>query len=236
MKKYILVLPLLFAFVTVQAQSVWGGGIAEYLLQFQYDKTTRFEDVNLETLVYIGSPYADKNFIAGEIYHNNKLIAEDVPLRYNALMDEMEFKTSFDEEDKNSSALVKSPEIDIKIGNKIYLFVPYHGGVEKGGYFEVLVKDSKYDLFKKYNKKYFAEQKAQTSMSKDNPARFTDNNVYYLVSDSGTFYELPSKTRAFSKIFLNKEKEIESYIKSRNLDLNNERDLIAVVRYFNSLL
>ncbi|NCT18651.1 MAG: hypothetical protein COZ75_03710 [Flavobacteriaceae bacterium CG_4_8_14_3_um_filter_34_10] len=236
MKKYLLVVPLLFAFVAVQAQRSMGNAIAEYLMQFQYDKTTKFEDVDLESLVYVGSPYADKNFIAGEIYHNNKLIAENVPLRYNALMDEMEFKTSFDEEDKNSSALVKSPEIDIKIGNKIYLFVPYHGGVEKGGYFEVLVKDSKYDLFKKYNKKYFAEQKAQTSMTKDNPARFTDNNVYYLVSDSGTFYELPSKSKAFSKIFLNKEKEIESYIKSRNLDLKNEKDVIAIVRYFNSLL
>jgi len=73
-------------------------------------------------------------------------------------------------------------------------------------------------------------------MTKDNPARFTDNNVYYLVSDSGTFYELPSKSKAFSKIFLNKEKEIESYIKSRNLDLKNEKDVIAIVRYFNSLL
>jgi len=236
MKKVLILFVSIFFVSQAFSQRSIAGHQLDYLNQFRFDKTNPQQEITLDDINYVGSPYADKNFIAGEIYHSNKLIAEYVPLRYNALADEMEFKNSFEMPDNKSSALMKSPDIDVKVGNKIYLFVPYHGGVEKGGYFEVLIKDNKYDLFKKYNKKYFPEQKATTSMTKDHPAKFTDNNVYYLVSDSGNFFELPSKSRNFSKIFLNKEKEIEDYIKRKNLDIKNEKHLIEIVYYFNSLL
>ncbi|MBA3986561.1 MAG: hypothetical protein H0X63_08335 [Flavobacteriales bacterium] len=236
MKKNFLLAICTLMTTLIFAQTQREVGQVRYLQQFQFDKTVKFEDMTLDDVNYIGSPYTDKNFIAGEIYHKNQLIAENVPLRYNALMDEMQFKSTFADADKDSQAIIKTPEVDIKIGNRIFVFVPYQGGVEKGGYFEVLVKDKKYDLFKKYNKKYFSEVKAVTTLTKDRPARITDNEVYYLVSENGTFYELPNKYRNFSKIFLKREKEIEKFIKDRKLDVTNERHLIEIVNYFNSLL
>tara|TARA_R110002072_G_scaffold302406_1_gene485198 strand:+ start:8203 stop:8913 length:711 start_codon:yes stop_codon:yes gene_type:complete len=231
-------LSLILGLFFIQAQSQRGVSqvITEYLLQFQFDKTTKFEDVDLETLKYVGSPYQNESFLAGEIYHNNKLIADNIPLRYNALMDEMEFKPSFETPDNESSALMKSPEVDVRIGSKVFIFVPYQGGIEKGGYFDVLLRGEKIDLFKKYNKKYTPEQKAQTSMTRDVPARFTNNPVYYLVLQDGRFIEIPSRARNFTDAFVDKEKEIKSFIKDKKLDIKDENHIIQIVNYYNSII
>ncbi len=236
--KKLLILSIGLLFLSTDFQAQEGNLLASYMnyfRQMQTDKTTKFEEFDLEKIEYIGSPYVNKNFERGNIYLNSKLIVEEVPLRYNAFADEMEFKESLNDLDEDSKALTKSPEVDIEIGNTLYVFVPYQGGIEKGGYFEALVRGEKYDLFKKYNKKFSEGRKAQTSMTKDMPAKFTDNPVYYLVSDEGVFYELPTKKRAFSKVFLKKENEINDYIKDNKLDIKNEKDLIKIINYFNSI-
>lgn len=235
MKKVFLTFALSFVFNSIYAQQSPHQAFLEYLQQYKFDKTTRYEDINLETLNYTGSPYQNDSFLSGEIYHNNKLVADNIPLRYNALVDEMEFKPTFETPDNEASALMKSPEVDVRIGNKVFIFVPYQGGVEKGGYFEVLLRGERNDLFKKYNKKYTPEQKATTSMTRDIPAKFADNPVYFLVLHDGRFVEISSKSRHFSKAFIGKEKEINSYIKDKNLDIKNENHIIQIVNYYNQL-
>ncbi|GGD83241.1 hypothetical protein [Planktosalinus lacus] len=234
MKTLAITLIALFGLQYFYAQQPIQQKQVEYLMQFKFQKTTTYKDIDLNTLNYIGSPYTNDNYLAGDIYHKNKLVAENVPLRYNALVDEMEFKPKFETPDNESSALMKSPEIDVRIGQKVFVFVPYQGGVEKGGYFEVLRRGEKYDLFKKYNKKYIPEQEAKTSMTKDRPAKFIDNPVYYIVRGDGKFIELPDKNRKFSKLFSGNENEINNYIKSKNLDLKNESDLLKVIAYIDS--
>lgn len=235
MKKSVLSFISFFIVATALAQQPIYQQQIQYLLQYQFDKTTKYEDINLETLNYTGSPYINESFLAGEIYHNNKLIAENIPLRYNALMDEMEFKPTFETPESESSALLKSPEVDVRIGSKVFIFVPYQGGVEKGGYFEVLLRGEKVDLFKKYNKKYTPEQKATTSLTRDIPARFTDNPVYYLVLYDGRFVEVPSRARHFSNVFVGKEREINDFIKSKNLDIKEENHVLQIVNHYNTI-
>ena len=50
--------------------------------------------------------------------------------------------------DETYSALIKSPDIFVKIINEIYVFVPFNGSNEKGGYFNVLNDGKTYDLYK----------------------------------------------------------------------------------------
>lgn len=237
--KKLLILSIVLIFISPNITAQEGNLLATYVnyfRQMQTDKTTKYEEFELDKITYIGSPYVNSNFELGNIYLNSKLIIENVPLRYNAFADEMEFKESLNDLDEDSKALIKSPEVDLEIGNTLYVFVPYQGGVEEGGYFEVLIRGKKYDLFKKYNKKFSEGRKAQTSMSKDIPAKFTDNPVFFIVSDEGIFYELPTKRRAFSKIFLNKENEIDNYIKNNRLNVQKEQDLIKIINYFNNLV
>lgn len=235
MKTFLSSVVLGLLFLNVYSQQSSQAALIEYLTQYQFDKTVKYEDINLETLNYTGSPYVNSSFLAGEIYHNNSLVAENVPLRYNALVDEMEFKPTFETPDSESSALMKSPEVDVRIGNKVFVFAPYQGGIEKGGYFEVLLRGEKYDLFKKYNKRYTPEQKATTSMTRDVPAKFTDNPVYYIVLYDGRFVEIPSKSRNFPNAFIGKEREISEYIKTKKLDIKDENHIIQIVNHYSSL-
>ncbi|MDC7999414.1 hypothetical protein POV26_00030 [Aequorivita todarodis] len=177
--------------------------------------------------------YANPDFLPGKIFQEDQLIKDDVPMRYNAYADEIEIKKN--SSDENYSALIKDPNIFVKISKDIYVFVPYEGSNEKGGYFNVLSDGKIYDLYKKVNAVYREPQKARTSYERDTPPSFEKTTTYYLVKD-GTFLEMPSGKSKILKMMNSKKDEIKSYIKQNNIDLDKEADLIKVVTYFDSLL
>ncbi len=236
MKNTVIFLILGLFFFQSYSQTRLENSVRNHLFDFRLDKMTVFDGKDLSKLNYTGSPYLDENYLPGKIFHKNQLIAENIPIRYNALMDEIEFKTSFEIPDDEASALLKSTDVDVRILNRVFIFVPYQGGVEKGGYFEVLLEDDNYDLFKKHNKKYTPEKKAETSITRDIPAKFTDQSTYFLVRTDGRFIELPSKNKQFVKAFLGKEKEMNQYLKENKLDTKEEKDIIRIVKHYNSIL
>ncbi len=205
-----------------------------------YDRTI---DINQKSLAFglteaqfnaiKDEAYANPNFLQGTIYQEDQLIKSDVPMRYNAYADEIEIKKNAS--DEGYSALIKSPDIFVKILNDIYVFVPYEGSNEKGGYFNVLSDGKTYDLYKKTKAVFKEPQKAETSYQRDSPPSFPKTTTYYLVKD-GTFYEVPNSKSKMLKIMDKKKAEIKTYMKQNNLDLDKEGDLIKVVSYFDSLL
>jgi hypothetical protein len=208
---------------------------SEYLQQILFDKTVKFKDIDLENLNYTGSPYENDNFLAGKIHFKNKLVAENVPLRYNVFFDEMEFKPSFSPPDEEARALMKSNEVVVHIGIKKFVFMPYQGGIENGGYFEMLSRGERVDLLKKYNKTFRPEQKSQSAYSRSIPARFSDNTIYYIVLQDGRFIELDSRAKRFTDSFIGMEKEIADFIKEKRLDIKNEDHIIQIVNHYNTL-
>ena len=154
-------------------------------------------------------------------------------MRYNAYADEIEIKKN--PTDEAYSALIKDPNIFVKIGTDIYLFVPFEGSNEKGGYFNVLSDGKMYDLYKKTKSIYREPRKARTSYERDVPPSFSKTTTYYLVKD-GTFLEMPNTSSRILKMMNKKEKEMKKYIKENDLDLDKEADLIKAVTYFDSLL
>ncbi len=177
--------------------------------------------------------YANPNFLQGKIFQGDQLIKDDVPMRYNAYADEIEIKKS--PSDVSYGALTKSPDIFVKMFKDIYVFVPYEGSNEKGGYFNVLSDGKTYDLYKKTKAVYRAPQKAKTSYQKDMPPSFPKTVTYYLVQN-GTFLEMPSGKSKILKMMDRKKNEMKKYIKENNIDLDKEADLIKTISYFDSLL
>ncbi|HPE82840.1 MAG TPA: hypothetical protein PLV43_03910 [Aequorivita sp.] len=177
--------------------------------------------------------YANPNFVQGKIFQEDQLIKDDVPMRYNAYADEIEIKKNAS--DESYSALIKDPNIFVKIFKDIYVFVPYEGSNEKGGYFNVLSDGKTYDLYKKVTATYKEPQKAQTSYERDSPPSFTKTTKYYLVQN-GTFLEMPSSKSKLLKMMDKKKDEIKNYIKKNNIDTDKEADMIKLVSYFDSLL
>ncbi len=176
--------------------------------------------------------YANPTFLQGNIFQGDQLIKNDVFMRYNSYADEIEIQKN--PYDKSYSALTKSPDIFVKIIKDLYVFVPYEGSNEKGGYFNVLNDGKVYDLYKKTKSVYREPKKAKSSYQRDTPPSFVKTTTYYLVQN-GTFYEMPSSTSKVLKMMDKNKKEVKEFINKNNLDLEKEGDLIKVVSYFDSL-
>ncbi len=72
-------------------------------------------------------------------------------------------------------------------------------------------------------------------MTKDVPASFEENSVYFIVSKDGKFYELPKSKSKKVKVFGNKQDVVKKYIKKNKLNINKEKDLKKLLIYFDNL-
>jgi len=177
--------------------------------------------------------YANSNFVQGKIFQDDKLLRSNIPMRYNAYADEIEIKSHASE--KNYGALMKDPSIYVKMGNDIYVLIPYEDSNENGGYFNILADGKTYDLYKKTTTVFQEPTKAKTSYQQDTPPAFNKITKYYLVKD-GIFFELPTGKTKLLKVMDSKKNEVKNYIGENNLDLDKEADLIKAVAYFDTLL
>ncbi len=194
------------------------------------------KDINFkDTKTYTGTPYNNPSFLLGSIYKEGKLLAENVALRYNAIADEMEVKENLTSNDDDAKVLTKSQDIFVKIGLDIFVFVPYQGGIEEGGYFEVIYEGTQIDFYKKHIKDFDEAKKATSTITRDVPAKFTDDPEFYLVTKTGKFYQFPKSRGKKLKVFGDKEKEMKKWVKSNNIDVNSEKDLLRAVKYFEKL-
>ncbi|SRX53061.1 hypothetical protein [Aequorivita sp. CIP111184] len=208
-----------------------------------FDIYSRTIDINQKSLAFglteaqfnsiKDEAYANPSFVQGKIFQEDQLMKDDVPMRYNAFADEIEIKKN--SSDENYGALIKDPTIFVKMFRDIYVFVPYEGSNEKGGYFNVLSDGKTYDLYKKTKATFREPQKARTSYERDTPPSFQKTVTYYLVQD-GTFLEMPSSKSKILKMMDSKKKEVKEYIGQNNIDLDKEADMIKLVSYFDSLL
>ena len=205
---------------------------------YQLDEFIKRQDKFIDytdTDSYMGTPYNNPSFLPGNIYEKEKLLASNVALRYNAIADEIEVKESLETPISKARSLPKSPDIFVKIVNDIFVFAPYRGGIEGGGYFQVLYEGGKVDVFKKLNKKFYPAKPAKTTITRGTLAKFEDRPVYYLVNKNGKFYELPSSRSKKLKVFGKNQDIIKAFVDKNRLNLNDESDLIETIIYFNSL-
>jgi len=184
---------------------------------------------------YIGSPYCNPIFLLGNIYEENKVVASNYALRYNAMADEIEVKENLYVEDSEIMALAKNPEIYVKIMADMFVFRDAVEGSHGAGYFQILHVGNTYNLYKKVAKKFYPAKKAQTSFEKDILATYVDRPIYYLVSEEGSFQEFRSSKNKRLKLFQNKQSEIKKLVKSGKLDLTKEEDLIRAVKYYDAI-
>lgn len=230
MKKLILTGMILFAGISSFSQS----------RDIGFDIHSRTIDINQKSLAFglteaefeaiKNDAYANADFIPGTIYQDNKPIKTGVPMRYNAYADEVEMKASNGAE----SALIKDPNIYVKMGDQFYVLVPFEGSNEKGGYFNVMHEGERFSLYKKVKAVFREAKVAESTYARDTPPSFAKTTTYYLI-DNGTFYQLPNRKAQIQKVFDKSQKEMKDFIKDNKLDLSKESDLIRATEYYDSL-
>ena len=184
---------------------------------------------------YQGTPYNNPSYLPGNVYKDDKLLATNVGLRYNAIADEIEIKESISTSNEEAKVLTKSDDVYVKIVDDIFVFVPYQGGVENGGYFQVLFEGNQIQLYKKLEKKFTPEKKAKSTLLQDTPAKFTNRPEYYIVTRIGKFYVLPKSKNKKLKVFGSNKDMMKEYVIENKLDLNDEKDLMKAIKYYDTV-
>lgn len=198
------------------------------------EKETSFGLTKAEFNAIKNDAYVNSTCIAGNIYQDENLLKSGILMRYNAYADEIEIAEDLGKKSKYG-ALTKDESIFVKIANDIYVFVPYNGSNEKGGYFNVLAEGKTYNLYKKTISYFREPQKAKTSYGSNTSAAFDKTTKYYLVK-KGEFFELPTGKARLLKVMDSKKDEVVKFIKENKLEVDNESDFIKVFTYFDSLL
>ena len=159
---------------------------------------------------YHGSPYFNDNFVLGNVYKGNELLAEDIPLRYNIFSNEIEVKESLEKGDEDAKPLTKSSEIFVKIDDTIIILVPFNGKDEDGSYFQVLFEGKKISFL-------------------------TDKTTFFLQTKSGKMYELPKAKNKKLLVFGKYKEYLQEFARKNNLNLNKEEDLKKLIVHYDSL-
>jgi len=184
---------------------------------------------------YNGSPYFNDEFVLGNIYQGDALIAKDTPLRYNIFSNEIEVKETLDEPDEDAKPLTKTSDIYVKINEVIIVLIPYNGSDEEGSYFQVLYEGKKVDLLKKVEIEFTTPKKASTSITRDLKGAFTNEDTYFLQTKSGRMFQMPRAKNKKFLVFGKAQDTLKAFAKENRLNINKEHDLKRLVFQFDNL-
>ena len=205
---------------------------------YRADEYIKYRDKTMSYTLpknYNGSPYFNDNFVLGNVYKGNELLAEDIPLRYNIFSNEIEVKESLEGADENAKPLTKSSEIFVKIDDTIIVLIPFNGKDEDGSYFQVLFEGKKVTFLKKVTKEYTSPKKASTSITRDLKGAFTDKTTFFLQTKSNKMYELPKAKTKKLMVFGKDQQYLEEFARMNSLNINKEEDLKRVVMHYDNM-
>lgn len=177
-------------------------------------------DSNYKNL--IGTIYIDNNFKPALI----SLVNKTYPTRYDAYHDEMEI-----EENKQQYYLPKTFDCNVLFQDKIYGVFNHN---DENGFFNILVSGKKLNLLIKEKIKLNQEIEGNGIRSYVPPAlkRLKDQ---LFISNNNEASKLPENKKEFYNLFSSNSKEIERYVKDRQLSIKDQSDLIKIFEYYNTL-
>ena len=179
--------------------------------------------------------------IEGSAYVNNKYQFAQIscfsgkipPLRYNALRDEMEYQV-----ENKKYFMVKIDSCEIILDNKLYKYLQYQEAEREEKRYLVLLSDEnskKFSLYKKEKMNLIPEVIPKSSYHEAKPAHYElETGKYYLSFQKKTIV-MPKREKDFLALFPEKANEIKAFIKQKDISLRDEKDIIVLVRFLNTL-
>ncbi len=178
-----------------------------------------------------GSPYINEKFIEGTIVTKDGSLFENVPLRYNAFDDRIEYT------DKTGAVLflTKPDEYkEIHISDKTFLYGRFNDGKNKSSaYFQLICKGN-ISLLKRHEI-ILLEREPEKAYQKAKPAKFAAKSAqFYILRNENKIFPIKN-TNGIVALMDNKKGIVEKYIKSNKLKTKKETDLIKIISYYNTL-
>lgn len=213
------------------------GGVTDALYKYAIgsmkdanQKATGLDSKNIE-----GSPYMSNDFKATTVYFGDENLG-NLYYRYNAYNEEVEIKQqNIDAEPIRS--LSRDKKINLMVDGKKMAFKTFidKNGNTKNGYL-TLLKSGKFKLYKRLNTTFKEAKKAENTLVKSSPARFSQYTEYYIEIEGSNridHVELNNK-KLLKLVGSEKEDSVKKFLKENNIKVKNENGLSKVIEFLNS--
>lgn len=186
-----------------------------------------------------GSPYIDNNSGAannlpiGKFYTSDFTYITTALARYNAYTDNMEVSPL--EDGVDYYLLKKKPDfLYIVLRKKMYRAYSFEGTMS---FFVILSEtdDNACTLLKKEKVEFKKAERPKSSFITAEPDSFKRLRDLYYFKLNDHILEIPKKKKHFFAIFNEQGEAIQNYVSEHQLKLNNERDLLLISNYYNTL-
>ena len=261
MKYSLYIFPLLFIFSAVSAQDYNKNFRDLYYTVGNYSRV--FSPVSVNAHDIKGNPYLSPHFIQGEIRLKDGTLIDRLALRYNILMDQVEFfptegqetdgkKVPYDKEGKpyhekaeyiaGDTFTISQPfEIErIRMGNRTFVYllaIKRKSGREylTSGYFEV-ISDGKLQLLVKreINIEVNSFIPYYGGGGGDGSSYFANYDKLFVRSGHGAARPFKAGRKNVIAIMGDRKEKVIQYLSDENVNLNRIADLVSVFRYYNS--
>ena len=186
-----------------------------------------------ELRIINGTPYLDNSFKDGKIELTNGDIIPDLKMRYNMYEDFFEIKKMDD------TLIVNKPYLlnIVFYQDKIFVYNPavFVAAGGDNGYYERL-ESGKLNLYskRKVDLKYdeFVPNYAGGSGTKEYYYRY--NISYLLEMEANTILKISNK-KQFLKNIPSHKTEMNDFIKKNRINMKEEKDLVSLIKYYNSI-
>ena len=173
-----------------------------------------------------GSEYFDEKFKPANVKYFGKDLNQNIFLRYNAYIDEIEF-TNNPKTQSSDKILMKNINISCQIEGEKYIYTDYidENDFRKKGYLIELFLGKKYVLYEKKLKIFMEGSNAKTSLERSFPPRFVEKHKYFISKNNTTKIEVKLNKKSIIDFLGVEEELIKKIIKERKLKFKQSSDL-----------
>lgn len=181
----------------------------------------------------IGSPYLNDDFFSGFVMLSERTRSEELNLRFNIEKNEVEYLKGGEiyvlngSEIRGFTILAEDANITFKNG-----FNTTIKGVDSGTFLRT-VYEGNVKFVVNYSANLQEDIASYSSATKTNKYRVFKK--YYLINSEGKFREIKSPREDFLDLFSENRELLESFIKNENLNLDYEKDIVALIKYNDKL-
>jgi len=223
MKKIVIILTLLFFTSNLSAQVIEILDDMHFYQVMNSDKVIVSEYDKIE-----GTPYFNKDYIDCIVYFRNDSVYK-IALRYNIFDNRMEYKY------KDLVYSIANPRdiYKIEMGDKTFIYYYSKENLNFEGYYQLLVNGKALLLVKM--KVSYREKEKPKGIEESKPERFVRGQNKYYVVISGQEPKWLKNKKSIPEIFGEQSDKMLAYVKKQKISFKNEKDLIRLVEYYNSI-
>jgi hypothetical protein len=224
-KRLLLFLTLLCALELSCAQGLYvNTGISDLFGDVYRESRIKPENPNIS-----GSPYLNDQFVNGIIYYDGKYKVDNIPLRLNICLDELEYKN------RNTVLAVAEPtKIDsIVIDNTTFIYIPSEKHCPISGF--VKLSGSELPAILTKYEAVFRNKEPAKPYGEPKPDRYERAmDRYYLLKADREVSAITS-VKKLIKSMGDHEDELKTYAKEHKTSASDLEELIILVDFFHTL-